>query len=56
MKFTKPWKALVEGDKYETDFFSGDDVPASLQGEAVKAGVADAPKVKAPKPKKFKGE
>ena len=44
MKFTKPWKAIFPGDQYAQDFFAGQDVPSELRDEAVKAGVADAPK------------
>lgn len=46
MKFSKPFKGLVEGDRYERDFFAGDDVPASLVDAAIAANVTDAPKPK----------
>jgi len=42
MKLIKPWKALLPGDRYETDLPIGYDLPKELHDSAVKAGVAEA--------------
>lgn len=53
-KFIAPFKGLVEGDRYEVCFFSGDECPKNLIDEAVKVGAVAPVKTKkkaATKPK-----
>jgi hypothetical protein len=38
MKFVKPFKGIVAGDRYARDFFAGDQCPTSLREAAVAAG------------------
>lgn len=43
MKFTKPFKGIVAGDRYARDFFAGETCPESLRDAAIAAGAVDAP-------------
>lgn len=58
MKFTTYWKALVPGDTYPRDFSAGENVPESLEDEAVAANVAelDPPKNVWVEPEAFAGQ
>ena len=51
-KFTKPFKAVVPGDRYATDFFAGQDCPKELIKDAEADGAI--PKQAAPAKKKAK--
>lgn len=49
-KFTGPFKGLCKGDRYETDFFSGDECPKELLELALEAGAVSLEKNAKKKP------
>lgn len=50
MRFIKPFKTLVPGDRYERDFFPGEVCPSSIEEVARAAGaLADPAEPAAPR-------